>query len=112
LESAGQGALDLGAQLGGRAAQAGANVGNTLMTGSTNAANAMQAANAYNPFGTALTAAAGNKQLMSGLSNLMSPYGGTAQGAYGQQDQYLAGALANPQTQQARMLADQNAWFN
>jgi len=37
----------------------------------------------------------------------MNPYGGTPQGAYGQQDQYLAGAMANPQTQQARMLAAQ-----
>ena len=107
FEGAGQGALDLGAQLGGRAAQAGGNVGSTLFQGSTNAANAMQAANAYSPFGTALTAAAGNKQLMSGLSNWMTPYGGTPQGAYGQQDQYLAGAMANPQTQQARMLAAQ-----
>lgn len=111
LEGAGQGALDLGAQLGGRAAQAGANVGQTLMTGSTNAANAMAAANAYSPFGALLSGAGSNKALMSGLSNYFSPYGGTAQGAYGQQDQYLAGALANPQTQQARMLAEQNSWF-
>ena len=107
LESSGQNALDLGAQLGGRAASAGANVGNTLYQGSTNAANSMAAANAYSPFGAALTGAAGNKQLMQGISNWMSPYGGTAQGAYGQQDQYLAGAMANPQTQQARMLAAQ-----
>ena len=107
LESSGQNALDIGTALGGRVAAAGANVGNTLFQGSTNAANAMQAANAYSPFGAALTGAAGNKQLMTGLSNWMNPYGGTPQGAYGQQDQYLAGAMANPQTQQARMLATQ-----
>jgi len=107
LESAGQNALDIGTALGGRVAAAGANVGNTLFQGSTNAARAMESANAYSPFGTALTAAAGNKQLTQGISNWMNPYGGTPQGAYGQQDQYLAGAMANPQTQQARMLAAQ-----
>lgn len=79
LESAGQGALDLGAQLGGRAAQAGANVGNTLMTGSTNAANAMAAANSYSPFGALLSGAGSNKQLMEGLSSWMRPSSGTFQ---------------------------------
>lgn len=70
FEGAGQGALDLGAQLGGRAAQAGANVGQTLMTGSTNAANAMAAANRYSPVGAAFSGAASNPALMSGLGNL------------------------------------------
>jgi len=79
FETAGQGALDLGAQLGGRAAQAGANVGNTLMTGSTNAANALQAANSYSPFGAVLSGAGSNKQLMSGLSNWMT---GAPSGTY------------------------------
>jgi hypothetical protein len=79
LESAGQGALDLGAQVGGRAAQAGANVGNTLMTGSTNAANAMAAANSYSPFGALLSGAGSNKQLMEGLSSWMRPSSGTFQ---------------------------------
>ena len=107
MEAAGQEALTLGANLGGLNTQAGTNIANTLYQGSTNAANAMQAANAYSPFGTALTGLAGNKQLTQGISNWMNPYGGTPQGAYGQQDQYLAGAMANPQTQQARMLAAQ-----
>jgi hypothetical protein len=44
-------------------------------------------------------------QLMSAYMG--KPFGGTPQGAYGQQEQYLAGALSNPQTQQARMLAAQ-----
>jgi hypothetical protein len=79
FETAGQGALDLGAQLGGRAAQAGANVGNTLMTGSTNAANALQAANSYSPAGAVLSGAGSNKQLMSGLSNWMT---GAPSGTY------------------------------
>lgn len=72
LEGAGQGALDLGAQLGGRAASAGGNVGKTLMTGATNAANAMAAANAYSPFGALLSGAGSNKDLMSGLSSWMN----------------------------------------
>ena len=70
LESAGQGALDLGAKLGGRAAESGTNVGNTLMTGATNAANAMAAANRYSPLGAAFSGAASNPALMSGLGNL------------------------------------------
>ena len=107
LEQTGQNTLDLGAQLGGRSAQAGANVGQTLLSGGVNAARTMQPAAAYNPFATALTGLAGNQQFTQGLSNWMNPYGGTPQGAYGQQDQYLAGAMANPQTQQARMLAAQ-----
>jgi hypothetical protein len=79
LESAGQGALDLGAQLGGRAAQAGANVGNTLMTGATNAANAMAAANSYSPGGALLSGAGFNQQLMSGLGNLFGAGGAVNQ---------------------------------
>lgn len=79
LESVGQNALDIGTALGGRVAAAGANVGNTLFQGSTNAANSMAAANAYSPFGAALTGAAGNKQLMSGLSNWMRPSSGQFQ---------------------------------
>lgn len=111
LEQAGQSPLDIGAQLGGRSAAAGANVGQTLLQGGIGAARTMQQANAYSPVGSALSGAAANKDLMSGLSNWMNPYGGTPQGAYGQQGQYLAGALSNPQTQQANMLAAQNAWF-
>jgi|LauGreDrversion4_2_1035121.scaffolds.fasta_scaffold458736_2 hypothetical protein len=76
LESSGQGALDLGAQLGGRAAQAGANVGSTLMTGSTNAANSMAAANSYSPFAAALQGAGSNPQFVSGARNLFGA-GGT-----------------------------------
>jgi hypothetical protein len=70
LEQSGQGPLDLGAQLGGRAAQAGAQVGNTLLQGGTNAARTMQTANAYSPFGTAISGLANNQQFTQGLSNL------------------------------------------
>ena len=107
LEQTGQNTMDIGAQLGGRAAAAGANVGQSLLAGGTNAARTMQPANAFNPFADTISGLAANKQFTQGLSNWLNPYGGTPQGAYGQQDQYLAGAMANPQTQQARMLAAQ-----
>jgi hypothetical protein len=86
LEQTGQNTLDLGAQLGGRAAQAGANVGQSLLAGGTNAARSMQQANSYNPFATALTGLAGNQQFTQGLSNLMRPSSGTFQdvGGFGQ----------------------------
>jgi len=111
IESLGQNALTLGSQLGGNAATAGANAGRYLYGGGIGAAETMQGSNAYNPYATGLINASTNKQLGQGLANWFGSYGGTPQGAYGQQDQYLAGAYANPQTQQAQMLAAQNAWF-
>ncbi len=111
LESAGQGALDLGLNIGGRSSQAGANVGQTLFQGGTNAARTMQQANSYNPYADAITGLSQNRQFTNSLSNMFNPYGGTPQGGYSQQNQYLAGAYANPTTQQANMLAEQNAWF-
>ena len=69
LEAAGQSPLDIGAQLGGRSAAAGANVGQTLFQGGTNAARAMEAANAYSPVGAAISGLAGNKQFTQGLAD-------------------------------------------
>ena len=89
LEQAGQGALDIGAQLGGRSAQAGANVGQTLLRGGLSAAESMGAANAYNPFATALTGLAGNQQFTQGLSNWMGGGAPATQG-YNQATQYAA----------------------
>lgn len=99
LESAGQGALDLGAQLGGRAAQAGGNVGNTLMTGATNASNAMAAANSYSPFATALQGVGSNPQFVSGVKNLF--------GAGGTVNQFMSPA-GNPL--QTGQYADPGYW--
>jgi hypothetical protein len=73
LESAGQNALTLGTNLGGLQTQAGANVGQTLFAGGTNAARAMEAANAYSPLGSTISGLANNRQLTQGLSNWMSP---------------------------------------
>lgn len=70
LETAGQGALDIGSALGGRAATAGANVGNTLYQGGSAAAAAQAAADKNNPWATAISGAANNPQLMNGVANL------------------------------------------
>jgi hypothetical protein len=111
IEQLGQNPLTLGAGLGGQAAAYGAGAGRFLYGGGVGAAGTMQEANAYNPYASALINASTNKQLGQGISNLFGNYGGTPQGAYAQQGQYLAGAYANPQTQQARMLSEQNAGF-
>ena len=109
LEALGQQPLDIGSALGGRNVnQAGAQA---LLQGGMASAQSMGAANAYNPFATALVGASQNPALMRGIANQFNPYGGTQQGGYGQQEQYLAGAFANPQTQQAQMLAAQNFGF-
>jgi hypothetical protein len=75
MESAGQGALDLGVNIGGRTTQGAANAANTIY----NAQTAANAANAYSPFGAALQGAAGNQQLMRGIGNWM---GGGSAGAF------------------------------
>ena len=112
FEQLAQSPLDIGAQLGGRAATAGAQVGNTLMQGGTNAARTMQAANAYSPWGSAISGAASNPQVQNALGNWMNNnnYGGTPQGAYGQQSAYMQ-QVPNSNTQQAQMLNEQNSWF-
>lgn len=109
LESLGQQPLELGSALGGRIANpTGANA---LYGGGMAAASSNAAANTYNPFATALVGASRSPTITAGLAKMFSPYGGTPQGAYAQQDQYLAGAVSNPQTQQAQMLAAQNFGF-
>jgi hypothetical protein len=70
LEAAGQGAFDLSSALGGRAAAAGANVGNSLFTGGTNAANSMLRSNSYNPFGDTLSGLSQNKDFTSSIAGL------------------------------------------
>jgi hypothetical protein len=55
LERLGQTPLDIGAQLGGRSATAGANVGQSLLTGGLSAARTLQSANQYSLPGSLLT---------------------------------------------------------
>lgn len=69
LESLGQQPLDIGAQLGGRAATAGANVGQTLFQGGLSAARTTQAA-AYDPWAAALSGLGSNPQFGQGIANL------------------------------------------
>lgn len=68
IESLGQQPLDIGAQLGGKSATAGANVGQSLLQGGLSAAKTAQVGNSYSPFGTALQGLSNNPQLVSGLS--------------------------------------------
>lgn len=96
LEAAGQSPLDIGAQLGGRSAAAGANVGQTLFQGGTNAARAMETANAYSPVGAAFSGIAGNKQLTEGLAKLFGspiiPQGTYVAGGTGAANPYIPNA--------------------
>ena len=70
IESLGQAPLDIGAQLGGRAATAGANAGQFLYGGGMAAAKTMQPANQQNPFASGLTGL--SKTDMSSLGS--NPY--------------------------------------
>lgn len=105
--------LQTGAELGGRSATAGANVGQSLLSGGLAAAQTMQKANSYSPWGSAISGAASNPQVQNALGNWFnnSNYGGTPQGAYGQQSAYMQ-QVPNSNTQQAQMLNEQNSWFN
>lgn len=68
VEQAGQNALDIGSALGGRAATAGANAGQTLFQGGVGAANAAAPGNAYNPYASLLAGAAGNPTITDYLN--------------------------------------------
>jgi hypothetical protein len=78
LEALGQQPLELGSALGGRIANAGG--ANALYGGGMAAAQSMGAANAYNPFATALTGLSQNRAFTSGLANQFNqtPFSGTA----------------------------------
>jgi hypothetical protein len=78
LESLGQAPLDIGAQLGGRSAQAGANVGRTLLQGGLLGARTTQAASGVSPFGTALTRFADSPEAQQALLGMFT--GGTEYG--------------------------------
>jgi hypothetical protein len=90
LEQLGQSPLDIGAQLGGRTATAGANVGNTLLQGGLNAARTAQAGNAYSPFGSAISGLASNQAFGSGVGNYLNAYGNSldANRQYGAENVY------------------------
>lgn len=121
IEQMGQSPLDIGAQLGGRTATAGAQAGQSLLYGGLQAAKTLQPANALNPLASGLSGlsqspigTAADAYLGKKLGNWWdsSSYGFTPQGGYAQQDQYMSGVNSNPQTQQEMMLAAQMAGFN
>jgi hypothetical protein len=92
IENLGAGALDIGAQIGGRQAQAGANVGRSLLEGGTGAARTMQPANAFSPLGSAISGASG--QIPAWYQNMIN-YNNSPQGlrnTYGAQNVYTPGA--------------------
>jgi len=97
IEALGQGALDIGAQLGGR--QANPTGAQALFQGGSNAAQALQAANAYNPMATALQGLGQNKQFTNALAGMFNNQ--STANTYG----------TTPGSQQTSMLAAQDAWF-
>jgi hypothetical protein len=90
LEALGQTPLDIGAKLGGRSAEAGTAVGNTLLRGGLSAAETMQKANAYSPFGNAVSGLASNQAFGSGVGNYLNAYGNSRQAnqQYGAENVY------------------------
>ena len=67
IESLGQQPLDIGAQLGGRAATAGANVGQSLLQGGVSAARAQQAGAGISPLAGLFQGASKDQRLQSGF---------------------------------------------
>jgi hypothetical protein len=113
IEDLGMNALTVGSQLGAKTAAAGAQVGNTLLKGGLGAAETMQKANSQSPFGSTISGLAQNTNFTNALGNWgsnMWNYGGTPQGAYGQQAAYMQ-QIPTMNTQQAQMLNEQNSWF-
>ena len=82
IESLGQQPLDIGAQLGGRAATAGGNVGQALLTGGMSAARAQQAGAGFNPMAGLYSGLAESPRLQTGFENLFSGFGQPVQTGY------------------------------
>ena len=89
LEQLGQSPLDIGAQLGGRTATYGANVGNSLLRGGLSAAETAREG-AYSPFGDAVTGLASNRAFTNAAGNWMNAYGNSRQAnqQYGAENVY------------------------
>jgi hypothetical protein len=74
IESLGQQPLDIGAQLGGRAATAGGNVGQALLTGGLSAAKTQQAGAGFSPTAGLYQGLANSPRLQTGFENMISGY--------------------------------------
>ena len=88
IEGLGQSALDIGSQLGGRSAQAGANVGQFLQRGGQGAALTTQQGQ-FDPFAYALQGLGQNQQFGQGLANYFA-------GGPGQYEQRAGVPFAQP----------------
>jgi hypothetical protein len=76
FERLAQSPLDISAQLGGRAATAGANVGQSLLAGGMGAARTMQEANSYSPWGSAISNVTNNPLVQNAISSYLNPGAG------------------------------------
>ena len=74
IEQMGQQGLQIGSELGGRTANAGANVGQSLLRGGLSAAQTSQAANAYNPLANVLQGVGTNPYLGQAITQYRQPY--------------------------------------
>jgi hypothetical protein len=74
IEEMGQSALNIGSNLGGRSATAGANVGQSLLRGGLSAAQTSQAANAYNPLANVLQGIGTSPYLGQAITQYRQPY--------------------------------------
>jgi hypothetical protein len=87
IESLGQQPLELGSALGGRAATAGANVGQSLLTGGMGAAKTIQGAAGQSGLGAALTGFGNNPYAQQGISDVLGGinfgFGSSPSGAAG-----------------------------
>jgi hypothetical protein len=90
IEQMGQQGLQIGSELGGRTANAGANVGQALLSGGTNAARTMQSANAFNPLANVLQGVGTNPYLGQAITQYRQPYVNAQQaiGQYGAENVY------------------------
>jgi len=74
IEGLGQESLRLGSELGGKASTAGANVGEFLFRGGSNAALTQQKANQISPLAGLLTGASKDPRLQTGFENIYNNY--------------------------------------
>jgi hypothetical protein len=90
IEQMGQQGLQIGSELGGRTANAGANVGQSLLRGGLSAAQTAQAGNAFNPLANVLQGVGTNPYLGQAITNYRQPYVNAQQAMtqYGAQNVY------------------------
>jgi hypothetical protein len=74
IEQMGQQGLQIGSELGGRTANAGANVGQSLLRGGLSAAQTAQASNAYNPLANVLQGVGTSPYLGQAITQYRQPY--------------------------------------